>query len=270
MSLGDTDHTGLFRGSELSRLFVLIGIAVGGWALVWFYFLHAPAAAPPPEPVVVDGIPPPIEPDKSVEFETVTDRTPLGFRDNAAYAKLLDQARQATPVDLGMAARRDIWFGQTITHPERYRGVPIHVLGTASRVLRYESPLSKTGWLYEAWVSSDETQWHPWVCVFEDAPKGFPIGANVSERIVFNGYFLKLMAYQATDKPRVAPLLVGRIGWTPPPKDDANSKIPPTYYFPPAVVAGLPVISPFRWITQLGGGRLRRGRRCRSPPRSAD
>ena len=53
------------------------------------------------------------------------------------------------------------------------------------------------------------------MCVFEDPPAGFPIGANVSERVVFNGYFLKLMKYQAGDTTRGAPLLVGRIGWQP-------------------------------------------------------
>ena len=55
----------------------------------------------------------------------------------------------------------------------------------------------------------------PYVCVFEDVPKGFPIGADVSERIVFNGYFLKLMQYEASDVTRGAPVLIGRIGWEP-------------------------------------------------------
>ena len=33
--------------------------------------------------------PEPIVADRSIEFETVTDRTPVEFRDNAAYALLL-------------------------------------------------------------------------------------------------------------------------------------------------------------------------------------
>ena len=81
------------------------------------------------------------------------------------------------------------------------------------RVLRYESKLSKTGWLYEAWIFTPTPARYPYCCVFEDVPEGLPVGPNVSERVVFNGYFLKLMSYQAGDVPRGAPVLVGRIGW---------------------------------------------------------
>src|SRR5262249_57247620 len=44
---------------------------------------------------------------------------------------------------------------------------------------------------------------------------GFPLGPNLAERVVFNGYFLKILKYEAGDVPRGAPLLVGRIGWDP-------------------------------------------------------
>ncbi len=153
--------------------------------------------------------------DQSVEFETVTDRTPLGFRDNAAYSLLLERARGRTANELAAAARRDVLLTHLWQSPELYRGVPVHLLGTALRVMRYHSKLSPKGWLYEAWIITPENDEAPYVCVFEDAPEGFPIGANVSERVVFNGYFLKLMKYQAADTTRGAPLLVGRIGWQP-------------------------------------------------------
>ena len=99
--------------------------------------------------------------------------------------------------------------------PERHRGVPVHLEGDARRVLRYESKLSKTGWLYEAWITTPEGGKYPYVCVFESAPRGFPIGPTVAERVVFNGYFLKILKYEAGDVARGAPVLVGRIGWNP-------------------------------------------------------
>ena len=83
--------------------------------------------------------------------------------------------------------------------------MPIHLLGTARRVLRFESKLSKTGWLYEAWIVTPDAPKFPYTCVFEEAPEGFPLGADVSERVVFNGYFLKIMKYQAGDVARGAP-----------------------------------------------------------------
>jgi hypothetical protein len=184
-----------------------------GWVLVWNYFQKLNQAAEPD--LTVQGKPDPIVPDRSIEFETVTDRTPLEFRDNAAYSLLLTRARGRTAQELAAVSRRDIMLAHLWQNPKLYRGVPIHLLGTALRVLRYQSKLSPKGWLYEAWIITPETTRAPYVCVFEDAPEGFPIGPNVSERVVFNGYFLKIMKYQAGDTIRGAPLLVGKIGWQP-------------------------------------------------------
>jgi hypothetical protein len=204
---------GFFQGSELPRLLILAVVMVAGWALVWQFAHKMPPAAEPefvatekPEPVVAD---------RSDEFETVTDRTPTEFRDSAARALLLERARSKTPAELATVARRDIVLAHLWQNPSHYRGVPIHLLGAARRVLRYDSKLSKTGWLYEAWIFTREDPVVPYACIFEEAPPGFPIGTDVSERVVFNGYFLKIMKYQASDVSRGAPVLVGRIGWEP-------------------------------------------------------
>ena len=37
----------------------------------------------------------------------------------------------------------------------------------------------------------------------------------MAERVVFNGYFLKILKYEAGDVAQGAPVLVGRIGWNP-------------------------------------------------------
>jgi hypothetical protein len=184
-----------------------------GWVLAWSYFQNLNQAAE--QELVAKGRPEPVVADQSIEFETVTDRTPIEFRDNAAYSLLLERARGRTADEIATLARRDVLMTHLWQSPKVYRGVPIHILGSAIRVLRYQSKLSPTGWLYEAWIISPETTRLPYVCVFEDPPDGFPIGPNVSERVVFNGYFLKIMKYQAADTSRGAPVLVGRIGWTP-------------------------------------------------------
>ena len=169
-----------------------------------------PEAAPRPR-----RSPSPWSPIRAVEFETVTDRTPMSFRDNAAYAYLLEKARKLTPGELARQSRRDIVLTHLWERPELYRGVPIHLLGTAMRTLRFESKLSKTGWLYEAWVSTPDARRVLYCCVFEEPPEGFPLGPNVSERVVFNGFFLKIMKYEAGDITRGAPVLVGKLGWEP-------------------------------------------------------
>jgi hypothetical protein len=186
---------------------------VAGWALVWQFAKKRPQPAEPD--LVATEKPEPIVADRSMEFETVTDRTAVGFRDDAAYALLLSRARDKSPAELAGVSRRDIFLPHLWQNPQLYRGVPIHLLGTARRVLRYPCKLTPSGWIYEASIITPDATRNPFVCVFEEAPTGLPIGPNLSERVVFNGYFLKIWKYQASDVARGAPLLIGRIGWEP-------------------------------------------------------
>jgi hypothetical protein len=246
-----------FQGSELPRLVILTVIMVAGWAVVWRYTQKLPEPAEPP--VTVAGPPEPVVPDRSAEFETVTDRTPISFRDNAAYARLLDRARSQTPADLAASSRRDLLLTHLWERPELYRGVPIHLLGTALRILRYPSKLAKNGWLYEAWIITPETARIPYVGVFEDPPQGLPIGPNISERVVFNGYFLKIMRYEAGDVARGAPVLVGRLGWEPrEPSGAGPDGFSSSLRWMLIAIAAMFVLSLGRWIVQL--------RRLFSPP----
>ncbi len=228
---------------------------VVGWVVVWNYAQKFNLAAE--QELKVNGKPDPIVADKSIEFETVTDRTPLGFRDNAAYSMLLARARARTPDELAALARRDIVVAHLWQNPQLYRGVPVHLLGTALRILRHQSKLSPSGWLYEAWIITPDATRLPYVCVFDEPPEGLPIGGDVSERVVFNGYFLKIMKYNA-DTARGAPVLVGRIGWTPgepAPKPGENSLLRWTLI----ILGILFFASLLRWVFQL--------RKFLNPPR---
>lgn len=253
--MDEHESTRFFRGNELTRLLGLVSIALLGWVLVWhFVFRSSPRQEEPA--LVVTGKPKEIVPDKSAEFESVSDKTPIGFRDMAAYDKLLTRARDATADSLAAEARRDVFYQNLWQSPKDYRGVPVHILGTARKVLNYKSKLSRSGWLYEAWIITPDLPLNPFVCVFEDAPKGLPIGPDISERVVFNGYFLKLMAYEAADVERGAPLLIGRIGWNPPTAGAAPGKGKPgasdktVYYFAGAILVMF-FISLARWILML-------------------
>ena len=50
---------------------------------------------------------------------------------------------------------------------------------------------------------------------FEDPPPGLTIGHELELRVTVDAYFLKLLGYHAGDHRRVAPMLVGRLRWTP-------------------------------------------------------
>jgi hypothetical protein len=241
-------RSGFFHGSELPRLLILALVMLMGWGLFWQFAHKLPEPAEPP--VTASEKPEPIVPDRSEEFETVKDRAPFSFRDNAAYSLLLCRARGKTPAELAAVARRDLVLAHLWQNPQLYRGVPIHLLGTALRVLSYESKLSKTGWLYEAWIITPETTRLPYVCVFEEPPPGLPIGHDISERVVFNGYFLKIMKYQASDVARGAPVLVGRLGWEPR-KPSSPEGTNTTLRWSLLILGALFFISLARWIYQL-------------------
>ncbi len=91
--------------------------------------------------------------------------------------------------------------------------MPVHLEGTALRVLTYEvNPgLAPTGRIYEAWVYADENRLVPYVLAFDEPPPGLVVGPDLYLKVRFDGYFFKLLGYQAGDKLRAAPLLVGRL-----------------------------------------------------------
>ena len=95
--------------------------------------------------------------------------------------------------------------------------MPIHLEGTAKKVLTHEvgPAMSPKGRLYDVWIFSDENRSYPYVVVIEDPPPGLVVGYELNLRATVDGYFMKLMRYEAGDHPRAAPMLVGRMHWTP-------------------------------------------------------
>ena len=224
MTRDATKSKRLFRGSELTSLLLLAAIVVVGWPIILLYARPKPDA-PAPRPAVTATSLTPIVPDGGVEFEALLDKTTMQSRDNPAYQILLRRARETSPAALNKTAHRDVLFTHLLERPERYRGVPVHLEGTVLRVLTYEvnPELAPGGRVFEAWLYSDENRRFPYAVIFEEPPKGFPIGPDVHLRVTFDGYFLKLLRYLAGDSPRAAPLLVGRMRWEPLPASSDKS-----------------------------------------------
>lgn len=195
-------------------------------------------AAPPREPAdlprPVAGGPPLPPPASGIEFEGLRDKTGLTGRDNPAYLTLLERVRERSAEELARESNRGVFFAQLIGDPARYRGLPIHVNGRARRVMRQETPGSRLfagGSYLEIYATSPDSGKYPWIFVVEEAPAGFPIGGDLNEPIAFDGYFLKLLAYEAADTFRFAPLLIGRVRWeksaSPPPRAMPGLSVPP-------------------------------------------
>ncbi len=100
---------GYFRGAEFSKLLVLLAIMLAGWALVLKY-AHSQLDAAVEPPAAPHAGPPKVEPDRAPAFESVTDRTPIGLRDMAAYDLLLKRARETPAAALARQSQREIYF----------------------------------------------------------------------------------------------------------------------------------------------------------------
>jgi len=200
-----------FRGGELRGLVVFAVVMAVGWPVILSY--SRPRADPPPPPVVD---PRPIVPDKGVAFDALLDKTPIGFRDNAAYKILLERARATPAAELAAQARRDVFYTQLWERPDLYRGVPLRLEGTLLKTLVHERmnpELAPKGRAVEAWFVTPESRPFPYAVVVEDPPPGLTVGIDQNERIVVDGYFFRLLGYRAGDAPRAAPLLIGRLAW---------------------------------------------------------
>ena len=206
----------LFRGTEFIRLLVLLGVLAIGWPLACQQIRSRARHLPEQKPTVPAAeIPPLPQPDRSKVFAAVEDKTPLNWRENAAYAELLTRARQAKADSLASKSRTDVYYSDLVARPARHRGIPIHIDGTARRVRvdqEVNKELTPKEKLYEAYVFTSESRNYPYILVFEDAPKNLAAGADLFQKVSFDGYFFKLLLYRDGNRDlRFAPMLVGRL-----------------------------------------------------------
>ena len=197
-------------------MLLLAAIVLAGWPMVVMFGRLRAEDKPPPPPIVAAKLTP-VVPDDGIEFQALVDKKAILPRESAAFATLLQRARETPLAELSAKARRDIFWTHLWERPERYRGVPVHFQGIVKKILTYEvSPaMVPSGRLYEAWIYSDENTSFPYVLSFEDPPKGLEIGHELHLRVTVDGYFMKLLGYRAGDHNRAAPMLVGRMSWTP-------------------------------------------------------
>jgi hypothetical protein len=196
----------------------LVAIVLAGWPMCLMMARSDEPEKPKPPVIPADKLTP-VVPDQSLAFQAITDRTPIRARESTAYAMLLQRVRETSANELARQARHDLFYTHFWERPEKYRGVPVHLTGTAKKIVSYEvePSMSPTKRLYDVWFYSDENRSMPYVVVIQDPPPGLTVGAEVEQRVTVDGYFMKLLAYQAGDHLRAAPMLVGRMQWTPAP-----------------------------------------------------
>ena len=105
---------------------------------------------------------------------------PMSFRDNAAYAHAARPGpRAGRPPSSPRRAAATSCSPTSGSVPSTTAACPSTCSARPCGSLRYESKLSKTGWLYEAWIiTPDAAQISLTSASSRTPPKGFPIGAE--------------------------------------------------------------------------------------------
>jgi len=145
-------------------------------------------------------------------FEAVSDKTVLAPEEMSAYWRCMKWARAQTFAEMDRRAARNVAYQRLIEEPDKYRGrllrLRLHIL----RILDWDAHENSAGvkHVYEAWGWTDQSN-ALYVAVFSELPAEMKLGDGQQQEGVFVGYFLKNLGYQAFNRNRIAPLLVGRM-----------------------------------------------------------
>jgi hypothetical protein len=160
------------------------------------------------------------------QFQAITDNTlSLGREEMPAYWRLFNWVEHQSLAQLSERADRTAVLNQFIQHPDEQRGKLFQLKLNVRQIFSYDAPANSAGVtkVYEIRGWTTESKAWLYVVLTAHLPPGMPVGPDVNETVTFAGYFLKDQGYHAAgagpqDKPLAAPLLIGRIGWNPPPQ----------------------------------------------------
>lgn len=146
------------------------------------------------------------------------------------YCRLVTWVKNQPFERLRRLAREDLIYTHFYDEPEKHRGELVTLKLDVRRALDAGAACGDTQ-LHEAIGVTQQSAGRPYFLIVLDYPKDMPRGASLDQRVRFAGYFLKLQGYRAAEsKPGdpilKAPLLIGRIEWTPPvaaKEDDSRS-----------------------------------------------
>lgn len=146
-------------------------------------------------------------------FQAVTDRTILTEPEMPAYWKLMRWSLAQTQSAMEARADANPFFTRFFEEPEKQRGRLFRLRVHIGRIVDHEAPKNSAGVkrIYELWGWTDDSKSFPYLLVTSELPTGLEVGPNVHAEVVFTGYFLKTMNYQASTRTLSAPLLIGRV-----------------------------------------------------------
>jgi hypothetical protein len=151
-------------------------------------------------------------------FEVVTDKQAIGDTDMPAFWRLLKWSRSRSFAELEQRAQRDLPFAKYWQEPEKHRGelirLPLHVRQIVKWDDISENPAGVTT-TYDLSGGNQESRGYPYVVVCSELPPEIKVATRTDVDVVFVGYFLKIIKYDAFGGKGGAPVLIGRVRTVP-------------------------------------------------------
>ena len=146
-------------------------------------------------------------------FEVVSDEQGLSDVDMPAYWRLVKWARRRSFDELEQRANRDVPFAKLFKQPTKHRGELIRLRLHIQRIVDWDAPENSAGvkTVYELWGGTDESRGNPYAVVCAELPPDIKVASETHAEVVFVGYFLKVLGYDAFKASRGAPVLIGRV-----------------------------------------------------------
>jgi hypothetical protein len=239
-------------------LFLLISRLRQPGALNWFFGGKEPSAATSNEerpnektPAAPAG-PTDEDPEEKKTFQedsqAIVDGTlTLDRVEMEAYDRLVAWVQNQSFAQLDRRAAKGLWYTDFYDSPQEHRGRPVALNLDLYRAR--DEGTSRTGArLHEVWGRNRESGSRLYDLIVVDYPKGMPEGFDIRVAARFAGYFLKLQGYESgKDKSDRAPLLIGRLEWTPP-AAPADSDAAMEWIFAAVAVAIVGLVLAWRFV----------------------
>ncbi len=147
-------------------------------------------------------------------FDVVTDRQPIGDTDMPAYWRLLKWSRSRSFNELEQRADRDVPIAKLWNEPEKHRGELIRLKIRVRQIVKWDDiPENSSGAkaTYDLSGGTEESRGNPYVVVCSELPPEIKVATKTDQEVIFVGYFLKILKYEAFASNRGAPVLIGRV-----------------------------------------------------------
>jgi hypothetical protein len=154
------------------------------------------------------------------ELQAMSDGTlRLGPEEQIPYDRLVFWVKNQPFARLWARAQKNPAYTYLYDQADKHRGM-LAALDVNIRIVRKAGKNEHGVPLHEVWATTKQSGDRLYDLIIVDLPAGIPLDRPIQEPAKFVGYFLKLQGYHpGSSKPGVAPekapLLIGRLDWTP-------------------------------------------------------